>query len=218
MKNKSQIKKIVLLLRKEVGGHEAIVHYSDPFRVLISTVLSQRTRDANTDKASKNLFAKFNSPKKLARAGLMEIQKLIRPSGFYKVKAKRIKAISKQLTENFNGRVPEKIEGLLSLEGVGRKTANCVLVYAFNIPAIPVDTHVHRISNRIGLVKAKTPEQTEKALVKVIPRNYWIELNDLMVKFGQRICLPRNPKCSICHLKIFCDYYFLVMKKNESKA
>ncbi|MBU1120799.1 MAG: endonuclease III [archaeon] len=204
---KKNINKIILLLRKEVPSDKAVVWNEDPFRVLIATILSQRTRDENTRKATEKLFSRFSKPKQIAGADLRELRKLIKPSGFYRVKAERIKKVSKQLMNEFSGMVPEKIEDLLKLEGVGRKTANCVLVYGFNLPAIPVDTHVHRISNRIGLVKTKNPEETEKELMKAIPKKYWIEFNHLMVRFGQKKCLPRNPKCRICSVNTYCDYF-----------
>ncbi len=203
---KKNINLILKLLKKEIGFHKPIVGFNTPFKVLISTVLSQRTRDENTAKASKQLFRKFPSSKKLAKASIKEIELLIKPAGFYKVKAKTIKNIAIKLNENFKGNVPNTLEELVSLKGVGRKTANCVLVYSFKIPAIPVDVHVHRISNRIGLVKTKTPEETEIKLMKLFPKSKWIELNDLMVKFGQRKCFPRNPKCEICLLNKECDF------------
>ncbi|MFH1664480.1 MAG: endonuclease III [archaeon] len=203
---KKNVSLILKLLKKEVGFHQPVVGFESPFKVLISTVLSQRTRDENTEKASKALFKKFGSAKKLAQAKTKEIEHLIKPSGFYRVKAKTIKKISEELISRFNGRVPFSLEELVSLKGVGRKTANCVLVYSFKIPAIPVDVHVHRISNRIGLVKTKTPEETEQKLMKVFPESKWIELNDLMVKFGQKKCFPRNPKCETCLLNRECDF------------
>jgi len=203
---KKDINLILKLLKKEIGFHKPVVGYNSPFKVLISTVLSQRTRDENTEKASSQLFKKFDSSKKLSRAKIKEIEKLIKPSGFYKVKARRIKEIALDIEKRFKGKVPNSLDELVSLKGVGRKTANCVLVYSFKIPAIPVDVHVHRISNRIGLVKTKTPEHTETELMKLIPKNKWIELNDLMVKFGQRKCFPRNPKCEICLLNRECDF------------
>lgn len=207
---KKNINKIILLLRKEVPSDKAVVWDKNPFRVLIATILSQRTRDENTEKATKKLFSRFKTPKGISEADLKELRKLIKPSGFYKVKAKRIKKVSRQLMNEFSGMVPKKIEELLKLKGVGRKTANCVLVYGFNLPAIPVDTHVHRISNRIGLVKTKNPEETEKKLMDTIPKKYWIEFNHLMVRFGQKKCFPRSPKCRICSVNLYCDYF----KKN----
>lgn len=201
------IRKIVTLLEKAVGIDEAVVWHEDPFRVLVSTVLSQRTRDENTDRASKNLFAVYGTPAKLASAPLKRVEKLIRASGFYRVKARHIKELSRRIVENYNGKTPETLEELLRLPGVGRKTANCVLVYGFNKPAIPVDTHVHRISNRLGWAASKIPEGTERQLTGMIPKKYWIKLNNLMVKFGQKTCRPVNPKCDACPIKAYCRYY-----------
>lgn len=204
---KKPIAKIIAAMKQHVGKTTAVVFYRSPFLVLVSTVLSQRTKDANTAKASAQLFSKLKTPAQIATAPIKKIESLIKPSGFYRVKARHIKELSKQLVEQFHGRVPQSLEELLSLKGVGRKTANCVLVFAFRKPAVPVDTHVHRISNRIGLVKTKLPEQTETALMKTVPKHYWIELNELMVKFGQRVCLPRNPRCGICKVSPNCDYF-----------
>lgn len=182
----------------------------DPYRVLIRTILSQRTRDENTDQASKQLFSKHKTMDEIAHADVEDLESLIKKAGFFHVKAQRIKDVSKILLEAYNGVVPEDIEELLTLPGVGRKTANCVLVYGFNIPAIPVDVHVHRISNRIGLVKTKYPEETEEKLLKIVPKNFWIELNDLMVQFGQSICRPLSPLHEQCPIKEFCDYYLQI--------
>lgn len=207
------VAKIMRAIKQHVSYRK---HKSSPFEVLIFTVLSQRTRDENTERASEQLFSKFNTPSKLAKADLNEIERLIKPSGFYRVKAKYVKAISNQLVRRFNGKVPNKLDELLSLPGVGRKTANCTLVYGFGIPAIPVDIHCHRIPNRIGLIKTKTPEQSEFALMKIIPKEYWIEFNDIIVKFGQTVCLPINPKCNICKVAPYCNYYKNTYKKSIS--
>jgi len=180
---------------------------SDPFRVLVSTILSHRTRDENTAKATENLFSVYKTPEQLANADPEEVRKLIKPSGFYNMKTKNIMKVATQLLDEFGGTVPDNEESLLKLHSVGRKTANCVLVYAFNRPAIPVDTHVHRISNRLALVRTKKPEETEAALVKTVPRRYWLELNDLFVRFGQTTCKPIGPRCGVCTLKGACLYY-----------
>lgn len=183
-----------------------VLGYRDePFKVLIATVLSQRTKDENTHRAVKNLFSAYKTPLELANANLDYLQLLIKPSGFYRVKAGRIKEISRIILEKYNGNVPDDITTLLSLPGVGRKTANCVLAYGFGKPAIPVDTHVHRIANRLGLVNTKSEYETEKALEKILPIEYWIELNELMVKFGQDICQPIKPKCNKCNIKDLCQ-------------
>jgi endonuclease-3 len=180
---------------------------SDPFRILISTILSHRTRDENTTRATENLFSVYKTPSELADADPKIVRKLIRPSGFYNMKTKNIMKAAKQLVEDFDGKVPDNEVDLLKLHSVGRKTANCVLVYAFNQPAIPVDTHVHRISNRLGLVRTKKPEDTEAALVKTVPKRYWLELNDLFVRFGQTTCKPIGPHCGSCTLSGSCVYY-----------
>ena len=179
----------------------------NPYRVLIRTILSQRTRDENTDQASAFLFSKYESVHEIAKADITDIEELIRPAGFYHVKAQRIKEVSKILLAEFGGEVPESIDKLLSLPGVGRKTANCVLVYGFNKPAICVDVHVHRISNRMGLVNTKNPEQTEEELKKIVPVKYWLEINDLMVQFGQTICKPISPLHDICPINNCCKLY-----------
>ncbi|MGC1122764.1 MAG: endonuclease III [Candidatus Methanofastidiosia archaeon] len=176
----------------------------DPFKVLIATILSQRTRDENTAKASEQLFQQFDTPEKLASACIEEIERLIRPSGFYHVKAQRIQKVAQQILMDYGGQVPQDITSLLELEGVGRKTANCVLVYGFQVPAIPVDVHVHRIANRLRLVDTKTPEETENALMEVFEEREWITVNELLVTFGKEVCRPRNPRCGDCFLLDLC--------------
>ena len=184
---------------------------SDPFRILISTILSHRTRDENTTKATENLFSVYETPVQLANADPRVVRKLIRPSGFYNMKTKNIIRAAKQIVDEFDGRVPDNEEDLLKLHSVGRKTANCVLVYAFNKPAIPVDTHVHRISNRLGLVRTKKPEETEEQLTRTVPKKYWLEVNDLFVRFGQTTCKPIGPRCASCKLTKQCVYYKTVV-------
>lgn len=179
-------------------------HSNDPFRVLIATVLSQRTRDEVTDRASEKLFSKYGTAAALAHADVADIQELIREVGFYRVKAPRIKEIARIINNDFKGKVPADMDALLSLPGVGRKTANCVLVYGFGRDAIAVDTHVHRISNRLGLVSTKTPEETELKLREVLPRKHWRHINELLVRFGQDICRPVAPKCGACMLVDLC--------------
>ncbi|MCK4781288.1 MAG: endonuclease III [Candidatus Lokiarchaeota archaeon] len=191
----------------------------DPFKILISTILSARTRDANTRIATEKLFAKFSTPKTIAEANLDEIELLIRSSGFYKVKAARIKDVSRILVERYNSNVPDNYEELISLPGVGSKTANCVLVYAYKVPAIPVDVHVHRISNRLGWVKTKTPPKTEVALKNTIPKELWLKLNRLIVRFGQQICISIKPKCESCSINNICPKDFsmeLAIKKKNN--
>ncbi|HLE35274.1 MAG TPA: endonuclease III, partial [Nitrososphaerales archaeon] len=199
----NKVKPPRLTALKELQQEES----GDPLQILIGTILSARTRDENTTIAVRKLFTKYKTVEQLAKANTKEIQKLIKSTGFYHVKAKRIKDVANMLIEKHAGRVPDNIDELLSLPGVGRKTANCVLVYAFNRPAVPVDTHVHRISNRLGLVETKTPEQTELELTSKIDKKYWTKINDTFVMFGQNICKPVGPLCEPCLLKRSCKYY-----------
>jgi endonuclease-3 len=177
------------------------------FSILIGTILSARTKDETTTKAVKILFSKYKNVKALADAKTKDVEKIIKSIGFYHVKAKRIIDVAKIINSQYKGKVPDSLEKLIELPGVGRKTANCVLVYAFDKPAIPVDIHVHRISNRLGLVETKTPEETEQALMKKIPKKYWIEINDTFVMYGQNICKPISPMCNVCKIKRNCKYY-----------
>jgi endonuclease-3 len=179
----------------------------DPFRVLIATVLSHRTKDPVTAVASSRLFAKFPDVKSLAAANTRTIARLIKPVGFYNMKARTVRKISRILLDKYSGKVPENMDQLLELPSVGRKTANCVFVYGFKTPAIPVDTHVHRIFNRIGVVETKTPEETEKELTRIANRKDWLPLNEVFVKFGQLVCRPIGPHCPDCPLNDRCKYY-----------
>lgn len=183
------------------------VEKGDPFAILIGTILSARTKDENTTKVVGELFLRYNTPKKLANAKLKAVEKIIRPIGFYHVKAKRIINVAKIIESQHGGKVPDDLDQLVQLPGVGRKTANCVLVYAYEKPAIPVDIHVHRISNRLGLVQTKTPEQTELELMQKIPQKHWLKINDTFVMYGQNICKPISPMCNVCKIKRYCKYY-----------
>ena len=185
--------------------HEA--ETGGPFSILIGTILSARTKDESTTKVVKALFLKYKNAKELANAKLKDVEKIIKPIGFYHVKSKRIIEVSQIIYSQYKGIVPDDLDTLVKLPGVGRKTANCVLVYAYEKPAIPVDIHVHRISNRLGLVDTKTPEDTEQELMKKIPKKYWIEINDIFVMYGQNICKPINPMCDVCKIKRNCKYY-----------
>src|ERR671925_648400 len=179
----------------------------DPFKILIGAILSSRTRDETTTKVVKTLFKRFRNAKELAEGNIEEVKQIIHSIGFYNVKAKRIIEVSQLIVKRFNGKVPNCIEKLLELPGVGRKTANCVLVYGFNKPAIPVDIHVHRISNRLGLVNTKTPEKTESDLSRLINRKYWLKINQTFVIYGQNVCTPTRPNCKLCELKDMCKFY-----------
>ena len=179
----------------------------DPFRVLIATVLSHRTKDPVTALASSRLFAKFPNAKQLAEGNTRTIARLIKPVGFYNTKARTVKRIAQIILKDYRGIVPDEMEKLLELPSVGRKTANCVLVFGFKRPAIPVDTHVHRIFNRIGVVRTKTPEETEMELTRLVERRDWLPLNDVFVKFGQLVCKTIGPRCPACPLNDRCQYY-----------
>jgi endonuclease-3 len=176
----------------------------DPFRLLVACVISLRTKDAVTAAASARLFAVAATPEAVAGLPEPRIAELIFPAGFYNTKARQIRAIASLIVAGHRGRVPADRESLLALPGVGRKTANLVLGLGFGIPAICVDTHVHRISNRLGLVRTRTPEQTEHALEQVLPQGLWIDINDLLVTFGQHVCHPTSPRCSTCPLASRC--------------
>ncbi|MGH7864161.1 MAG: endonuclease III domain-containing protein [Candidatus Binataceae bacterium] len=176
----------------------------DPFLTLIGCILSLRTKDDVTAGAVRRLFARARRPEQVLRLTPRTIEKLIYPVGFYRTKARVIRKIASDLVERFGGAVPDTIAALLTLKGVGRKTANLVVTEAFGKPGICVDTHVHRISNRWGLVRTMTPDKTEMALRKILPRRYWIDYNGLLVAFGQTLCQPVSPWCSRCPIEGAC--------------
>jgi len=176
----------------------------NPFFVLVSCLLSLRTKDTISLPVSRQLFNRIKTPQELLDLPLSKLQKIVYPTGFFRQKAKTLHAVSRALIKTFNGTVPKTEEELLSLPGVGRKTANLVLGEAFGVPAICVDVHVHRISNRLGLVKTKTPEQTEVELKKILPKHLWISWNRLLVIWGQQVCLPRKPRCASCAIRNLC--------------
>jgi endonuclease-3 len=176
----------------------------DPFRILISCILSLRTQDKTTGEASERLFSLASTPKRMIALSVREIEKAIYPVGFYRVKAGTIKSICRELMDTYHSRVPDEIEELLRLKGVGRKTANLVVTLGYNKPGICVDTHVHRITNRWGYVTTASPEKTEFALREKLPAKYWIGINGLLVAFGQGVCKPVSPLCSSCSLCRFC--------------
>jgi endonuclease-3 len=180
-------------------------HGRDPFRILISCILSLRTQDRTTGEASERLFNIAPDAETLALIPVSKIEKTIYPVGFYKVKAGRIREIANTIVKHYNSRVPDEIDELLKFKGVGRKTANLVVTLGYKRPGICVDTHVHRITNRWGYVKTGTPDKTESALREKLPQKYWLEINGLLVAFGQGICKPVSPFCSTCSIDTFCD-------------
>jgi endonuclease-3 len=176
----------------------------EPFKVLISTIMSARAKDEVTEVLAENLFKKYPDAKSLAKAKPSDVKKIIRKIGFFNAKTKNVIGASKMLLSDFNGKVPDTLEQLIELPGVGRKVANCVLVYSFGKDAIPVDIHVHRISNRLGWVKTKTPEETEMKLTAMSPKKHWQVVNDTLVAHGKTICAPVSPKCSQCPISQHC--------------
>jgi endonuclease-3 len=184
-----------------------------PFKVLISCILSLRTQDSTTAQASRRLFALAQSPDTMVRLTAKKIEQAIFPVGFYRTKAKTILEICRKLNEEYSGRVPDEIDELIKFKGVGRKTANLVVTLGYNKPGICVDTHVHRISNRWGYVKTATPEKTEVALREKLPKQYWIEYNDLLVSFGQQLCRPISPLCSQCPVAKYCSQIGVTVKR-----
>ena len=195
---REEIKKFTVPIVSEVAADR------DPYKVLISCVLSLRTKDEVTKKASLKLFEYADTANKMINMDEIQIQKLIYPVGFYKTKAKRIIEMSHRILDEYDGKVPDTIDELLKLKGVGRKTANIVVTLGYSRPGVCVDTHVHRISNRWGYVKTKNPIQTEFALREKLPQEHWIEYNDILVTYGQNVCAPISPKCSICPIDRYC--------------
>lgn len=205
-----QIHEVVSRLKKEAEKWnlpivtEMTLRRRDPFRVLIATVLSLRTKDETTAAASERLFVLADNPDRMLGLSEETIAKTIFPVGFYKTKARNIREICRRLVDEYGGRTPDEIEKLLELPGVGRKTANLVVTLGYGKEGLCVDTHVHRISNRLGYVRTRTPEQTEFALREKLPREYWVLWNDLLVAFGQNLCKPVSPFCTRCPVREFC--------------
>lgn len=215
---KIHIDAIHRILRKEFERNRVPVieliqvQTGDPFKVLVSTILSARTRDETTTQASRKLYQVVTTPRDLAKLSVRDIERYIYPVGFYKNKARFLKELPAALEEKFGGKVPETVDDLVKLPGVGRKTANLVVAVGFNKPAVCVDIHVHRITNRLGYVKTATPFETEMALRAKLPQKYWITFNSYLVSFGQHLCFPRNPRCDICPIYQYCNQVGVVTK------
>ncbi|MBD3247170.1 endonuclease III [Candidatus Pacearchaeota archaeon] len=213
MKESNKIKKVLKILYKKYPSHTKttlnrmrnIEDKQAPFKILISCLLSLRARDENTEKVSKELFKVAKTPKAIANIPLKKLEKIIYSSGHYHKKARTLKHVSKELIKRFKGKVPKTKEELLSIKGIGPKTANIVLAFAFGQCVIPVDTHCHRIPNRLGWVKTKKPEKTELELNKIIPDNKKCEFNAVFVQFGRDICTPISPWCSKCPVAKYCQ-------------
>lgn len=200
------MREIYGLIKSQSPPHH--FEFSDPFWVLITTVLSHRTKDEVTDASARALFERYRTAEALARADPEEVRQIIRRVGFSRVKAGRVIEVAKTVVGRFGGRVPSTLEELVTIPGVGRKTANVVLADAFGIPAIAVDTHVHRIANRIGWVSTKKPEETEEDLRRIVPEDLWLGFNPTLVEFGKHVCRPVGPKCGgECKVSQYCEYY-----------
>jgi endonuclease-3 len=203
-------KKMVTILKRYLKDDVPVVtriaqqERKDPFLILVGTLLSLRTKDELTEKVMERLVKRARTPEELLMIPLGELQKLIYPVGFYRNKSKVLTNVSRIITDTYQGIVPDSIDELLTIKGIGRKTANLVVTEAYGKPGICVDTHVHRISNRIGAVSTKNPHQTEEALRKILPKQYWIIYNALLVTFGKRICTPLSPRCSQCPIARLC--------------
>lgn len=206
-KNKDNIKKILDILEKTYPDAECELNYKTPFELLIATILSAQCTDIRVNKVTSDLFKKYNKPEEFAKLSTFEISEEIKSCGLYKSKSQKIKETSVLLCSNYGGEVPNNMEELTKLPGVGRKTANVVLSNAFGVDAIAVDTHVFRVSNRIGLVRTDTPEKSEFELMKILPKKKWSKAHHIIIFHGRRICKARKPECNICPLIEYCDYY-----------
>jgi endonuclease-3 len=215
----SDIDDVIKVLKKEVKNWKIpiVTEISDkdrdPFKILIGTVLSLRTKDETTGLAAKRLFKLANTPEDMVRLKKEDIERAIYPVGFYRNKAQNILNICRTLIDKYNSKIPDDINELLKLKGVGRKTANLVITLGYNKLGICVDTHVHRISNRLGYIKTKNPHETEEALKNKLPKKYWIIYNDLLVALGQNICRPISPFCSRCPINRYCDKVGIKIKR-----
>lgn len=212
LKSSEEINEILDLLEIQYPDAECELNYETPFELLVATILSAQCTDVRVNKVTDSMFKVCNTPKQFASLTEEEIGEMIKSCGLYKSKAKKIKMTSEILYENYNSEVPDSLEELVKFPGVGRKTAGVVLSNAFGHPAIPVDTHVFRIVNRIGIVKTSTPEKTEFALMEVIPRERWSKAHHLFIFLGRRMCKARKPECTDCPIKKYCNYFLEIVK------
>lgn len=199
------VEQIIKILKQDyTTDYFAEKHDRDPFKVLVSCIISLRTKDDVTFPAAQRLYKLATTPKTMMILSEEQIGKAIYPAGFYKTKAKRIRDISRRIYEEYDSKVPNDIDELVKFKGVGRKTANIVMVFGFREPAVPVDVHVHRLSNRVGWLKTDMPDETEQVLRKELPKKYWLDINELLVRHGQNICFARNPRCDNCKISKYC--------------
>ncbi|OQY09103.1 MAG: endonuclease III [Fusobacteriia bacterium 4572_132] len=204
MKNK--VKKVIKILKEKYGEPEVTLNYNNPFELLIAVILSAQCTDKRVNIVTKELFKVCNSPSDFVKISQDELERLIKSTGFYKNKSKNIKKCAKQIIKSYDGKVPDTREKLVKLAGVGRKTANVVLGHIFNKPAIPVDTHVKRLSRLIGLTKANTPEKIEQDLMEITAKKDWFLLSNLLITHGRNICKARRPNCKECCIRKYCNY------------
>lgn len=213
-KTKKEVVEILdILSEMHPDAHCELVH-SSPFELLVATILSAQCTDARVNIVTEEMFKKYNTPQQFKELSIPDIEEMIKTCGLYKSKAKKIKETSEILVDKFGSEVPDNLEDLITLPGVGRKTAGVVLSNSFGVPAIPVDTHVFRVTNRIGIVKENTPEKTEMALMKAIPKDRWTHSHHLIIFHGRRVCKARKPECDNCMITSYCNYYNTEMIKN----
>jgi len=206
MNKKEKVKRIIEILEKEFPNAKIRLNHSNPFELLVATILSAQCTDERVNIVTSNLFEKYKTPNDFANLKQEELEKLIYSTGYYKAKAKNIISSSRMLIEKYGGKVPDTMEQLLELPGVGRKTANVILSHSFDKPGIVVDTHVIRVTNRLGLVQTKDPVKIEFQLMEIIPKNKWVVFTHLIIAHGRKYCTSRKPKCEICPVKKYCDF------------
>lgn len=205
---KNNVIEIIEILKNAYPDAKCSLDFTTPFEMLIAVILSAQCTDERVNKTTPALFSKYSTPQDFVKIDITELEKYIHPCGFYKNKAKNIKATSKIIVDKYNGKVPETMEELMSLPGVGRKTANVVMLEAFNKPqGIAVDTHCKRISNKIGFSYEKEPEKIEQDLLKIIPKKYYKDMNHILIWHGRNTCIARNPKCEVCAINKYCEEY-----------
>jgi endonuclease-3 len=204
--SKERVRAILKILRATYPDVKTALHYKTPLEMLVSTILSAQCTDVRVNEVTKRLFKKLHTAKDYAEVPLADLEELVRPTGFFRNKAKNIKACCQALVENYGGKVPDTMEDLVKLPGIGRKTANVVLGSAFGIPGVVVDTHVKRLSQRIGLTKEKDPVKIEFDLMPIIPKKDWIAFSHQLIWHGRKICTARKPRCSECPLVHLCDF------------
>jgi len=206
MKPETKVKKIISALEKEFPDARIRLNHSSPFELLVATILSAQCTDERVNIVTKALFSKYKTSRDFANLKTQELEKMIFSTGYYKSKARHIIESAKIIEERFNGQVPSELESLLELPGVGRKTANVILSHSFNKPGIVVDTHVIRITNRLGLVKTKNPQKIEFQLMEIVPKDKWVVFTHLLIAHGRKYCTSRSPKCDLCPINSLCDY------------